>query len=85
MKKRCSKCQAILLENVTQCPLCYQSTNENEAQYALDDIQTLYVKRKNDKIFGPFPKVKVSSLVSSGKLEAGEFISDDREKWIPVF
>jgi tetratricopeptide (TPR) repeat protein len=84
MKKRCSKCQAILLDNGKQCPLCYHTPEENEAHYTLDDVQTIYVKRKNEKVFGPFPKAKVVSLVSSGKLEASEFISDDRENWIPV-
>ena len=84
MKKRCTQCQAVLMENVTQCPLCYREIGENEPLYSLEDVPTLFVKRKNDKIFGPFPKAKVLSLVSTGKLEASEAISDDRETWVSV-
>ena len=84
MKKRCSHCQATLLDNGNQCPLCYHTVEANDPIYSLDDVQTIFVKRKNDKVFGPFPKAKVLSLVSTGKLEASEYISEDRENWIPV-
>ncbi len=84
MKKRCMQCQAVLMENVTQCPLCYRDIVDSEPLFSLEDVPTLFVKRKNDKIFGPFPKAKVVSLVSTGKLEATEAVSDDRETWVPV-
>jgi tetratricopeptide (TPR) repeat protein len=84
MKKRCSQCQAILLESVTQCPLCYADLETHPPHFSLDDSQMVYVKRKNEKIFGPFPRAKVSSLISGGKLANDEWVSVDREKWFPV-
>ena len=84
MKKRCSQCKAILLESVSQCPLCYADLEAHPPKFSLDDSQMIYVKRKNEKIFGPFPKAKVASLVSTEKLGSDEFISVDRERWFRV-
>ncbi len=84
MKKRCSQCQAILLESVSQCPLCYADLETHPPFFSLDDSQMIFVKRKNDKIFGPFPKAKVGQLVSTGKLAGDEWVSVDRDKWYPV-
>ena len=84
MQKRCPKCTSILSENDKDCSQCYHHISAGEAIYSIEDVSSLFVKRKNDKVFGPFPKSKILSLVSNGKLEFSEYLSDDRENWYSV-
>ncbi len=84
MIRKCLHCGSSIFENATQCAYCFKELDENSIRFSIDGISHVYVKRENEKVFGPFPVEKVLSLVRTQKLKETEWISDDRNVWVEV-
>ncbi|MGM0595810.1 MAG: hypothetical protein ACQES9_02105 [Myxococcota bacterium] len=56
----------------------------NSKKISLEGVELVYIKRKNKRIFGPFPTKKVFSLIKKEKLKKGEFVSQDKENWYEI-
>jgi predicted Zn finger-like uncharacterized protein len=47
-------------------------------------VEKLFVRKKNNKVFGPFDVDRLRQMLATGELTADEEFSPDRQRWKPI-